>query len=251
MPRIVQTKAYNGAVPYTQRNFQALFPYNGGVEELRAIIFDLDGTLANTLPLIYDAFNHVLEPHLGRRLPPEEIRSHFGPPEQEIFGRLLTAGAVPGAVERLHRFYRVHADRVRLFDGMREVLDYLQHYGVKIGLFTGKGRAGTLITLKQLGLLDRIQAIVAGDDVVCHKPHPEGVVRLLELLEVGNHQALVVGDAPADVRAGKGAGAYTAAALWGSDRRQALLEAGPDWIFATVGELETFCKARVGNSHPT
>jgi phosphoglycolate phosphatase-like HAD superfamily hydrolase len=120
---------------------------------------------------------------------------------------------------------------------MREVIDHARSLGWKAGVFTGKGQRSARFTLSELGLLDRLQCIVSGDDVVRPKPDPEGVHRAAQLLGVPVHRLLLAGDSPADIQAGRAAGAPTAAVLWAAFRPERLKEAGATFTCERVQQL--------------
>ena len=105
----------------------------------RAMLFDLDGTLADTLPLIYRAFNDALTPVTGRLYGGSEIRSWFGPPDTEIIRKLLAEEHVDDAIERYMESYRRHhADLVRVFPGIGQLLRDCRTAGARIAVVTGK-----------------------------------------------------------------------------------------------------------------
>ncbi len=203
------------------------------------IIFDLDGTIADTLSLIYDAFNAAFLPETGRRLEPDEIRAMFGPPDNYILRSRLPAEAAEAAIERYIEVYeRDHDRHVTLFDGLRPLLEAVKAQGVSLAVVTGKSRVTALYTLKALGVGDLFEVVYAGDDVERQKPDPEAVHAVLEQLGRGpDRRAVIVGDSAADVQAGKAAGIDTIGVLWGSPDHHELRAAEPDRICATVEEL--------------
>ncbi|MCO5221001.1 MAG: HAD-IA family hydrolase [Thermomicrobiales bacterium] len=205
------------------------------------LIFDLDGTLADTLPLIYEAFNDALSPISGEQLSPEEIRGMFGPPDNYIIRELLDAEHHEAAIERYVATYqRRHRDLVDLFDGMADLLADAQAAGTKLAVVTGKSRSTAIMTLDILGVLGHFQVIYAGDDVERQKPDPMALVlALADLAHDDPASAAMIGDSAADVIAGKSAGVATIGVLWGSPDHTDLLAAGPDLLCATIDDLRT------------
>ena len=205
------------------------------------IVFDFDGTIANTLPLIYQTFNAVLEPRIGRRLPDAEIRSHFGPPDQVILGHYVDPAEREIAfAEYIELYERDHSTHVHLYDGMYALLEDCKEQGIRVGVMTGKSRVSAKISLRELGIGHFIDVLVAGDDVAKPKPHPEGVIaaiRQLGHLE-GEHGAMV-GDSAADIHAGRESGLYTIGVTWGVPEHDDLRAAHPDVMCDTVAELRT------------
>ncbi|HEY8447544.1 MAG TPA: HAD-IA family hydrolase [Thermomicrobiales bacterium] len=205
----------------------------------RTVIFDLDGTIADTLPLIYEAFDAALRPVLGKRLSDAEIRSLFGPPDHAIIRSLVAEGEAEAAIARYLEVYeREHERLVGRFPGMAELLQACRASGIALGVVTGKSRQTALLTLDNLGVRDMFGAIYAGDDVSRQKPDPEAV--LLALADLGHPPGApgaFVGDSAADVVAGRAAGLTTIAVTWGSPDHDALWESRPDIVCRTVPEL--------------
>ena len=203
------------------------------------LIFDLDGTLADTLPLIYEAFNDAFEPVTGKQMTPEEIRGLFGPPDNYVIRGALDPEHHEAAIDRYVSTYeRRHRDLVELFDGMDRLLANLHEQGVKLAVVTGKSRNTALMTLDILGVLERFDVVYAGDDVERQKPDPMALVLALsDLAHNDRASAAMIGDSAADVIAGKGAGITTIGVLWGSPDHSELLAAGPDIVCGSVADL--------------
>ncbi|CAN5621303.1 N-acetylmuramic acid 6-phosphate phosphatase MupP [soil metagenome] len=207
----------------------------------QTVVFDFDGTIASTLPLIYRTFNAVIEPRIGKTISDAELRSHFGPPDNVILGRYVGEEATASAfAEYIALYERDHSDYVHLFDGMREILVDLKAAGSRIGIMTGKSRISAKISLRELGIADLIEVLVAGDDVVMPKPHPEGVIAALAQL---GHQpgetGVMIGDSAADIFAGRDAGVSTIAVTWGVPEHDELHASRPDVTCDTTPQLRT------------
>jgi pyrophosphatase PpaX len=203
-------------------------------------IFDLDGTIADTLPLIYAAFNEALEPALGRQLSEAEIRSTFGPPDNHIMQSLLPGAEGESAFARYVVAYEREHDRlVTAFHGIDEVTRLAAESGMKLGVVTGKSRRTALFTLEALGLLPSFEVIYAGDDVDRQKPDPEAVIKILaDLRHDPSTPGVFIGDSAADVIAGRAAGLTTIAVTWGSPDHCELFAAKPDIIVHNAEELK-------------
>lgn len=203
------------------------------------LIFDLDGTLADTLPLIYEAFNDAFVPITGKPLSPEEIRGLFGPPDNYVIRNVLEPEHHDEAIDRYVSTYkRRHGDLVELFDGIGDLLTDAHAAGIKLAVVTGKSRNTALMTLEILGVLDRFDVVYAGDDVERQKPDPMALVMALaDLAHDDPAHAAMIGDSAADVIAGKGAGVATIGVLWGVPDHSDLLAAGPDVVCESVTDL--------------
>jgi pyrophosphatase PpaX len=203
-------------------------------------VFDLDGTIADTLPLIYEAFDAALRPTLGRRLADAEVRALFGPPDNHILRSMVPEAEHEAAFQRYVDTYEREHDRlVTAFHGLDQVTRLAAAAGVKLGVVTGKSRQTALFTLEALGLLPVFGAIYAGDDVERQKPDPEAVIKILR--DLGHDPAspgAFIGDSAADVEAGRAAGLTTIAVTWGSPDHDQLMASNPDIVVHTSDELK-------------
>jgi HAD superfamily hydrolase (TIGR01509 family) len=205
----------------------------------RALLLDLDGTIADTLPHIFDAYRHAVAPWVERPPTDAEVEATFGPAERECLARMVPSADLDEAEERFHSYYEGHHGRgVRVVAGIAGVIDHARSLGWRVGVFTGKGRRSARFTLAELGLWGPVEHLVSSDDVSRPKPDPEGVYRASEALGVPVGQILLAGDSPADVQAGREAGARTAAVLWAAFRPDRLRESGADFLCETVEDLE-------------
>jgi pyrophosphatase PpaX len=170
-------------------------------KKTRAIVFDLDGTLVDSLPLVLRAFAHALEP-FGPR-PTMELFARLGGPPARIFSGLVhDQKHVPAAMKRLHEFNREHHHLIRPFDGVGVVLEQLRTRGAALAVWTGRDRASTDWLLQTHGLDGFFSTVLCGDDLPSHKPDPAGLQDILRQLAVKPAEALLVGDADVDVLGG-------------------------------------------------
>lgn len=217
---------------------------------ITALLLDLDGTIVNTLGFLFEAFRHAVAPYVTRLPSDAEVVATFGPSEPECIARYLQraeaagearqpiATVIDAAVDRFFAYYEQGLDQIRTFPGIVELIHSVRSQGRRVGVFTGKGRRGAEYTLQQLRLLPGpVECLVSSDDITHPKPHPEGVLRAVALLQVPPAETLFVGDAPADIRAGHAAGVQTAAALWGSFNQQDLLAEEPTYVCHHVADL--------------
>jgi phosphoglycolate phosphatase/pyrophosphatase PpaX len=203
------------------------------------VLFDLDGTIADTLPLIYQAFDAAVRPVLGRSFSDLEIRQMFGPPDHEIIRRLVPAGVAEEAFARFLDVYtREHGRLVTLFEGMADVLRRAKTAGMRVGIITGKSRQTALITLGALGVMESFDVLYGGDDIERPKPDPQALLAaLVDLKHQPGERVAMVGDSAADILAGRAAGAETIAVRWGSPDYDEVDALGPDVVVTTSAEL--------------
>jgi pyrophosphatase PpaX len=212
---------------------------NHARSRLRAVLYDFDGTLADSTELIMRSYRHTMATHLGAAPPDEDWLSGFGTPLEVQIRRFARSEDESLAMLATYRGYQAsHHDRMlRPFRGAVETVAALASRGVRLAIVTSKHREATLRGIELCGLLDHFREIVTPEDVLWPKPHPEPVLRALERLEVEPGEALFVGDSPHDIVAGRAAGTSTAAALWGPFPRAALEEAGPDHFLAAQEDV--------------
>lgn len=204
----------------------------------RALLLDLDGTIADTLPHIFDSYRYAVAPWVERPPTDGEVEATFGPAERECIGMMVPTADLDEAEARFHAYYEAELGRsVKVVQGIAEVIDQARALGWRIGVFTGKGRRSARFTLLELGLLDQIEVLVTSDDVTRPKPDPEGVFLASRALDVRVERILLAGDSPADVRAGQGAGARTAVVLWAAFQPERLRAAGADFVCERVEDL--------------
>ena len=209
---------------------------------IEAFIFDIDGTLADTYPLIMRAFNKFAMKYIGREWSIEEIVAQFGPPETEIIARQVDERSREEAIEYYYRGYEQLHNGTLLYDGIPELMSELEERSIKLAIFTGKGRRSTAITMEKLGLAGRFDPVITGDDVGRGKPHPEGVLKAAEAMNASLERVAMVGDHRSDILAGRAAGVFTVGALWHGYDNDALLQANPHETFKTPSDMLKWIK---------
>lgn len=203
-----------------------------------AVLFDLDGTLVDTVPFILAAVRHAFEGY-GRCPTDAEWIAGIGTP---LRAQLASFARAPGDVQPLFDRYRAywlehHDAETRCFPGALEAVQTLGRAGHPLGIVTAKIEQGAYRTLRHTGLLPFVQAVVGADSCANAKPHPEPVLLALSRLGYPPSEAVLVGDSPHDVAAAKAAGAVAIGALWGACGREALAAAGADHFLSDVAEV--------------
>lgn len=206
----------------------------------KAIIFDRDGTLFDSLPVILRSFNYGIEPFTSKRPTDAEWFEAFGPAEPEVMGVFIPAGHKNAAYDRFFQYYRDHFNEIALFPGMDEVLYRIYNCGTRIALFTGAGKETAEYCLKQQNMLQYFDELITGDSVTHPKPDPEGILKAMKVLNASADETLVVGDAGADVLAGQRAGATSVLARWSGFIPPHDLPSNPDYTFTSVSDFESF-----------
>jgi pyrophosphatase PpaX len=216
---------------------------------LPTILFDLDGTLIDSIELILNSARYAFE-KLGRDCPTdEEWLAGVGIPLVTMFRRYARDEADCGALIAAYREYQlVHHDRLtRCYDQVAETVDILRFRGHDIGIVTSKSEALALRGLAHVGLARHVDTIVGCDSSTRHKPDPEPVRIALHRLDASPEDAIFVGDSVHDVLAGNAAGVHTAAALWGAFKRADLEPGEPNAWLESVSDLVTLLDEWVGS----
>lgn len=206
---------------------------------IKAVLFDLDGTLLDTHDLILASFRHATSTVLGRDIPEEELLAKVGQP-LDVQMRDFTDD--PATVDALLETYRehnhaVHDEIVKAFPGVPEMIDELARAGVRMGVVTSKRQALAWRGLEVCGLAERMEFVVAPDVFPEHKPAPGPVAHGCELMGLKPAECLYVGDSPFDMQAGNGAGCETVAVTWGMFSLDALEACSPTCVIDRPVEL--------------
>ncbi len=207
--------------------------------KLDTILFDLDGTLIDSVRLILDSYHHALASH---GLPPrtdEEWLRGVGTPLSVQFAEWRDDPSTLEALITTYREYNLeHHDRmVTVYPGVVQTIEALKAAGLATGLVTSKNRQGALRGLTLARLERLMDVLICADEVDNPKPHPEPVEKAVALLGADPATTVYVGDSIHDMVSGRAAGVRTAAALWGPFGRQHLEGAEPDYWLEQPAEL--------------
>lgn len=197
-------------------------------------LFDLDGTLIDSIGLIMASFRHTMRTHLGSVPDETRWRAGFGTP---LRGQLRAFARDDEEAARMVDTYRAYTDAhhdrlLAAYAGIDRGLAALERAGVRLAVVTSKTHALARRGLDRCGLNRYFDVLVGFDDVAEHKPHPAPVLAALERLGARPSEALFVGDSPHDIRAGRAAGVRTAAVLWGPFSRHELAREAPHYWLA-------------------
>ena len=206
---------------------------------MRAVLWDLDDTLLNTLPGRMRALAHAYEVCVGGSVDPEALwRSHRGGSLEDMGRRLLGESDYMRFVNTYRDFYYRLDRQIEPFQGVVAVLESFEAAEIPMAVVTSKIAYGAVDELTSTGLLRFFHSVVGVDDTDAHKPDPAPVYEALDrlLLEPGE-QVIFVGDSPADIWAARNAGVRSVAALWGTLDSELLLDALPDHTAKTPGDV--------------
>ena len=207
---------------------------------VRGVLFDLDGTLIDS----YDAILCSMRATLERAFPDRtftdaELMAGVGTPLLDQMVSFARGDAERGA--ELTRAYRehnddVHDEKVHAFPGTREALESLREQGIRMGIVTSKRSMSAERGLREAGIADLLEFVIAPDTWPEHKPNPGPVLHGCDLLELPPAACLYVGDSRFDIQAGTAAGCRTVAALWGMFPHEVTQEQ-PTYALQDITEL--------------
>jgi pyrophosphatase PpaX len=204
---------------------------------IRAVLFDLDGTLLDSTRLLLDGYRYAVRKCLNVETRDEDWLPLMGKPlpEQMAF---FSAEKAPELVRTYREFYaRHHEKRIRPFPGVLELLAELKSRGLLLAAVTSKKSFFAERGLEAVGLRRYFSVVIGEDDTQEHKPGPAPVLEALRRLRVPPECAVMVGDSPYDIAAAKAAGVRSIAVLWGPFSREDLERESPDAFAGSVEEL--------------
>jgi len=204
-----------------------------------AILFDLDGTLIDSIELILGAARHAFDGFAGRVPTDEEWRTGIGRPLHTVLREYASDDTEAAMLFGRYRAYQLeHHDRlIQPYEGVVETVRSLAGAGHPMALVTSKSDWMALKALVLVGLDRLIPTIVGAESCVNHKPHPEPVERALALLGVSSGDAIFVGDSPHDVQSGRAAGVRTVGVTWGAFTAEEMRRSGADVVIDRVEAL--------------
>jgi HAD superfamily hydrolase (TIGR01509 family) len=206
---------------------------------VRAVVWDMDGTLIDSATVVPDAYITTVTRLGGRHLTRAEVIAfyHVGPPRR-MLTELLGRACDDGALAEYHACLRATAARARPYPGIVDALKALRPR-LPLAVFTGADRDAALILLEASGLLPYFARVVGGDEVERQKPAPDGILLACEALGVEPAEAAYVGDSPGDLKAARASGGLAVAASWGHLYSAETGRDTADVVLATPHDLVT------------
>lgn len=207
---------------------------------IEGILFDFDGTLADTTDLILAAFDHTFQQCLHRRFAREDIVQTFGLTLAEAMALFADDESMILNMRSVYRDFNLkhHDEMIKPISGVADALAAIQKRDIKMAVVTSKKQPMAKRGLKCCGLEAFISAVVGCDDTVNNKPHPEPMLKAAEILGIAPENCICVGDSPFDLQSGRRAGALTAAVAYTSFNIDDVLKKGkPDFILDNMLDL--------------
>ncbi|HEV2670877.1 MAG TPA: pyrophosphatase PpaX [Gemmatimonadales bacterium] len=208
---------------------------------LTTVLFDLDGTIIDSIELILRSYRHTMQLHRGDEpMPPDEMWINgLGTPLWAQFGQITEDKEEIEAMVQTYRTYNLthHDALVKPYEGVVDEIRRLKDAGMRLGVVTSKLRDGAMRGLRISELDDVFDIVIGCDDVTNSKPHPEPVLKAVAALGVQHPETAFVGDSRHDMESGRAAGVKTAAVLWGPFDRAHLADLAPDYWLEKPADL--------------
>jgi pyrophosphatase PpaX len=204
-----------------------------------ALLFDLDGTLVDSIELILNSARYAFVDFDGHAPSDDEWRAGIGRPLLTVLREYApTEEEAERLLGRYREYQLANHDRLmRAYDGIVATLREFAAAGHQLAIVTSKAEWLAQRALELIGVADLFPVLVGCDMCVNHKPHPEPVERALTLLDVSAADAIFVGDSPHDVESGRAANVYTIGVTWGAFAREEMEASGADVVIDDVAEL--------------
>ena len=207
-------------------------------QTIKLLIFDLDGTLVDSLQDITNAVNHAISPLGYEPLTPAKARGLVGRGITKLIGAILRDEHKPHLPQVLDRFLDYYTEHLtvhtRPYPGVPETLHALKGY--KKAVLSNKRQALSERVLNNLGLLRHFDYVIGSDTLPEKKPSPVGVFYLLEKEGIGPSEAMIIGDSDIDIQTGRAAGVVTVAVTYGY-REPSLLKDADYLISGSLSKL--------------
>jgi phosphoglycolate phosphatase-like HAD superfamily hydrolase len=192
------------------------------MKQAKGLIFDLDGTLADTLPLCLISFQDAIENISGKRPSKESVEKFWGYSEIGIVKNLYPQDWKMCFEEFLKVYKKNHPMCCELFGGMKETLELLRKNSIKIALVTGKGKDSCAITLEELGIAEYFEIIETGSEIGSIKP--DCIKKILDIWELEPQEVYYIGDAVSDIKDCKKVNVKCISAAWAKTAHVELLK---------------------------
>ena len=214
--------------------------------KIKAVLFDLDGTLMNTLEDLTDSTNYILEKHNFPKRTIKEIRSFVGNGIKKLMERAVPQNTdekiINECYEEMLTYYKENSlIKTAPYVGTKEIVEKLHQEGFKIAIITNKAQnSADIIAEKFFG--KSVDLVIGDDKKMPLKPDPAGIEKALEYFKISKDEAVYVGDSEVDLQTGTNGNLKTILVLWGFRDRDFLEEKGGKVFAETVEELENLIK---------
>lgn len=210
------------------------------MKKVSALIFDLDGTLIDSSADITRCLNVVLKSYGFGERKEEEVQGFIGDGIRILLEKACgsqDAELLSKMEKSLKSYYSEHCiETTHLYPGVAETLKHFREK--KMALISNKPYEMVIKTLEHFSVRDYLKVVLGAESTANRKPHPEPILKAVEILKAKPLETLVVGDGTTDILAGKSAGTWTCAVTYGYRSAEELQAAGPDFVISRIEELK-------------
>ncbi|BBB89528.1 MAG TPA: HAD family hydrolase [Methylomusa anaerophila] len=211
---------------------------------IRGIIFDMDGTLLDTLPVCYSGFRSTLLKFLGREYSDAEISALFGPTEEGVFKKLLPDKWEESLQHYLAAYDEAHCEYSEPFPGIKAALTLLTERNIRLAIVSGKGPGTMAISLRHSGLGELFEVVQTGSEHGADKP--AHIKKVLSVWNYNPRDVAYIGDTAYDIKAAKAAGTVSIGAVWADTANaQCVKDMEPDLSFESVESFVRWIKDNI------
>ena len=208
------------------------------------IIFDFDGTLGDTRHNIVVTFQATMRDMGLEVRSVEECVATIGLTLEDGFLQLyptMSREEAERCVDRYRDIFNRSIEELmpQCFEGVYSTLDELRRRGVTMSIASSRSMPSLLLFMQNMGIADYFCYTLGSDSVSHHKPHPEPVLKTLEILDLSPFEVVVVGDMPVDIAMARGASVRSVGVTYGNSTREELVAAGADYVIDSITELLT------------
>lgn len=210
---------------------------------ITTVLFDLDGTLINTNPLIIKSFEETFKEFLpNENFSESRIMDFIGPTLKETFDGLLKE-----KTDEMIEYYRMvnhklHDEMVEIYPSVKAGLALLKQQNLKLGIVSSKKSDMVLHGLKYFNIDHYFDLIIGEDNVTKYKPDPEPILKAMNLIKSRTDEVIFVGDNSHDIEGGRNAGVITCGVAWALRGAEYLKQFAPDYILKDMKDLLTIIK---------
>lgn len=184
---------------------------------IKCVVFDVDGTLIDTGKAIIASLQKVLKEDLGQAYSEDELNFAFGIPGAVTLKKLgINDKDIDGSLDKWIKYLNDFSDSIKVYEGIENCLRKLKNGNMKTGIVTSKTREEYDTSFVPYGLADYFDYVVCADDTDKHKPHPEPILKVLEISGSAPENVIYIGDTKYDMECAQGAGVRFALAGWGA-----------------------------------
>lgn len=205
--------------------------------KINTILFDLDGTVLNTIDVVVQSFQYAYKTITGKEKTRDDILKFYGEPLAVTLEREVDI-PVEEAIKIYREFhYKNFEECISLFEGIDLVIKQLFEKGYKLGIVTSRLRYTTMKALNKYGLEKYFKSIITADDCTLHKPYPEPITKALKELNAQPEEALMIGDSLFDIQGAKNSNVKSAVVSWTTLPKETYMNEKPDYVINKAEDI--------------